>query len=382
MSYLLDINIYLSLNFLVVKGMIKKAYLKKLLIRFLIITAVFFLVKTTIDHNETEPVVDYVAIFYYFSAFTLFMLTWEVNDWLMRREKKSPLFKSVTVSSSIKTLLTTMAIVLPVAAIIYYSGIFHIDGICNLSPDKLWLRFRIDFLRAALLTASLTIFNQFYRTAQEKKEIEMSLQLLKKEMMTSKYNSLKSQISPHFLFNSLNTLTSLMYEDRDLASDFVSRLASCYRYILDNREIDLVSLEKEMQFLDSFIFMMKVRHDGAIAIHTNIESKPHKFMIPTLSIQMLVENALKHNYYSKEQPITIEIFTKDNVLIVQNNIRKRVDSQESTQLGLANIKKRYAFYTKEEVLVLDTGTQFKVSMPLLSSNLINEQKETTQTANI
>lgn len=362
--------------------MIKKAYLKKLLIRFLIITAVFFLVKSTIDHDEVEPVVDYTATFYYISAFTLFMLTWEINDWLMRREKKSVVISSVTVSSSIKTLLTTMAIVMPVAATIYYVGIFEIDGICDLGPEKSWLRFRIDFLRAALITTSLTIFNQFYRTTQEKKEIETSLQLLKKEMMTSKYNSLKSQISPHFLFNSLNTLTSLMYEDRDLASDFVSRLATCYRYILDNRETDLVSLEKEIQFLDSFIFMMKVRHDGAIAIHTNIETKPHKFVIPTLSIQMLVENALKHNYYSKEQPITIDIYTKDDSLIVQNNMRKRSDSQASTQLGLANIKKRYAFYTKTAVLIEDTGTEFRVTMPLLSSDLISEQKETTQTTSV
>ncbi|WP_162819743.1 sensor histidine kinase [Kordia sp. SMS9] len=370
----------LIFEFTSTKEMIKKAYLKKLLFRFVVITVVFLLVKLTIDHDEMdEPVVDYTAIFYYFSAFTLFMLTWEVNDWLMRREKKSLVIASVTVSSSIRILLTTMAIVLPVAAIIYYVGIFEIDGICDLPTDKSWLRFRIDFFRAALLTGSLTIFNQFYRTTQEKKEIESSLQLLKKEMMTSKYNSLKSQISPHFLFNSLNTLTSLMYEDRDLASDFVARLASCYRYILDNRESDLVSLEKEMQFLDSFIFMMKVRHDGAIAIHTKIDTKPHKFVIPTLSIQMLVENALKHNYYSKEHPITIDIFTKDEVLIVQNNIRKRSDSQESTQLGLANIKKRYAFYTKKEVLIEETETQFKVVMPLLSSDLIQEQKETLQT---
>ncbi|MEM6685310.1 MAG: histidine kinase [Bacteroidota bacterium] len=362
--------------------MIKKAYIKKLFFRFIIITTVFALVKLTIDHDKVaggEPAINATAIFYYFSAFTLFMLTWEVNDWLMRREKKSLVIASVTVSSYIRILLITTAIVLPVAATIYYVGIFEIDGICDFPPEKKWLQFRIDFLRAGLLTGSLTIFNQFYRITQEKKEAETSLQLLKKEMMASKYNSLKSQISPHFLFNSLNTLTSLMYEDRDLASDFVTRLATCYRYILDNRESDLVSLEKEMQFLDSFIFMMKVRHDGAIAIHTNIYTKPHKFVIPTLSIQMLVENALKHNYYSKEQPITIDIFTKNDALIVQNNIRKRSDSQASTQLGLANIKKRYAFYTKKQVIIQESDVQFKVVMPLLSSDLIHEQKELLQT---
>ncbi|MEM9679903.1 MAG: histidine kinase, partial [Bacteroidota bacterium] len=168
--------------------------------------------------------------------------------------------------------------------------------------------------------------------------------------------------------NSLNTLTSLMYEDRDLASDFVSRLATCYRYILDNREEDLVSLEKELQFLDAFIFMMKVRHSGAIYINTNITVKPRSVMIPTLSLQMLVENALKHNYYSKEQPITIDIYTKDHRLIVKNNIRKRVDSETSTKLGLVNIKKRYAFYTNKDVIVDEDQGMFKVSMPLLSKD--------------
>ena len=189
--------------------------------------------------------------------------------------------------------------------------------------------------------------------------------------MTSKYSSLKSQISPHFLFNSLNTLTSLMYEDRDLASDFVTRLATCYRYILDNREEDLVSLDKELQFLDSFIFMMKVRHDGAIYINTDINTVTKSVLIPTLSLQMLVENALKHNYYSKEQPITIDINVKDNRLVVKNNIRKRIDSESSTKLGLANIKKRYAFYTNKDVIIEEENNMFKVSMPLLNKGEIN-----------
>jgi len=350
--------------------MIKSAYLKKLGLRTLIITVVYLLIKLTIEHDETEEVINSKAIFYYASAFILFMLTWEVNDWLIRRDKKSTSTTSLNVSDSIKILLLTLAIVMPVAAMIYYLGIFQFNEICAIDADNPWLRFRIDFLRAALLGASLSIFNQFYHITEEKKAIELSMNKLKKEMMTSKFNSLRSQISPHFLFNSLNTLTSLMYEDRDLASDFVSRLASCYRYILDNREEDLVSLEKELQFLDSFIFMMKVRHDGAISIHVNVPNKHHSSLIPTLSIQMLVENALKHNYYSKEHPINIEIFTKNNRLVIQNNIKKRIDSQESTQLGLANIKNRYGFYTSDKVSIIDDGKAFEVSMPLLSNQIV------------
>ena len=193
---------------------------------------------------------------------------------------------------------------------------------------------------------------------------------LKKEAVTSKYKSLKNQISPHFLFNSLNTLTSLMYEDRDLASDFVSRLASCYRYILDNREEDLVSLEKELSFLDSFIFMMNVRHEGALSITTHISVDSISYVIPTLTLQMLVENALKHNYYSKEKPLEISIISVGkSSMVIQNNMHIRKQKEESTKLGLKNIQKRYAFYTNQKVDIEKDNGYFKVTIPLLPKKI-------------
>ena len=189
-------------------------------------------------------------------------------------------------------------------------------------------------------------------------------------MLASRYSSLKSQISPHFLFNSLNTLTSLMYEDRDLASDFVTRLASSYRYILDNREHDLVTLEKELVFLDSFVFMMKVRHREAVTIEMNIQMDPTHHLIPTLALQMLVENALKHNVYSKERPLRIVISSIENeALVVKNNLQKRNLREETTRLGLKNIKKRYAFYTNKPVLVREEDDFFEVIVPLLEENI-------------
>lgn len=361
--------------------MTRKAYIKKIGLRFLVINVVYFLIKLTIDHDDSEPFVDSPAVFYYITAFFLFMLTWEVNDWLIRRRQKFKLLNTHEVIGSMKIALLTLSIVMPVSALIYYLGIFELDHICKIDADNPWLRFRIDFLRATLLAASLSVFNQFYHITKEKKEIESSLLQLKKEMITSKYTSLKSQISPHFLFNSLNTLTSLMYEDRDLASDFVARLASCYRYILDNGEEDLVSLRKELQFLDSFIFMMKVRHNEAIHIHIDIAKEHHLKLIPTLSMQMLVENAFKHNYYSKEHPIHIDIYIENEKIVVKNTLKKRKDSQESTQLGLYNIKNRYAFYTYEDIKIEDTGNEFKVSIPLLSVQL-KQQLEATLTTSL
>ena len=342
--------------------------MRKFLFRLLIINVVFFTVKWTMDHEDTANLLNPASLFYYFSAFTLFMLSWESNDWLVKRQLKTHSGEGLDLKESLKILFVNLLIILPAAALVYYIGIFILDDICQIRPEDKWLQFRIDFFRAALLGFAVVVFNLFYHSVRQKKALENKMQQLKQEVVTSKYKSLKSQISPHFLFNSLNTLTSLMYEDRDLASDFVSRLASSYRYILDNREEDLVSLEKEINFLDSFIFMMNVRHENAVKISTDIHKDAVKCLIPTLSLQMLVENALKHNYYSKERPLHIEIYTVGTIgIVVRNNLQKREDTEDTTKLGLQNIRKRYAFYTNQEVTIEADQEYFTVTMPLLRS---------------
>ena len=327
-----------------------KAYLKKLGLRFLVINIVFIIVLSFIDDTFTEEdgIINSTTGFYYLSAFILFMASWETNDYLIRKAKKSKITNEIL--THIKILTITSLIEICLSWIIYYLGVFEFNSLCNIKTDNPWRVFKIDMFRAFGITLVFSIFNQFFWMSTDKKKLELSVLALKKEVMNSKYTSLKSQISPHFLFNSLNTLTSLIYEDRDLASDFVSRLASCYRYILDNTEQSLVTLDKEIQFLDSFIFMMKVRHNGAILIHTNINKTYFSKLIPTLSIQMLVENVLKHNYYSKENPIKIEVFIKNNRILIINNLQKRIDSQESTQLGLKNIKKDILFTLRRKLL--------------------------------
>ncbi|MBQ4819062.1 histidine kinase [Aquimarina sp. MMG016] len=327
--------------------------------------------KLTINHDKDDSgIFDPPGIFYYVSAFFLLMLAWEINDWLIRRELHNDTNKSLDISNGFKILGLNLLIVLPISGLVYYTAIFELDQICQIDTDDPWLRFRIDFFRAAVLGFAAIVFNMFYFALQQKKELENTMNKLKKEVVTSKYKSLKNQISPHFLFNSLNTLTSLMYEDRDLASDFVSRLASCYRYILDNREEDLVSLEKELSFLDSFIFMMNVRHEGALSITTSITVDPSAYIIPTLTLQMLVENALKHNYYSKEKPLEISIVSiNKHHILIKNNLHVRKQKEESTKLGLKNIQKRYAFYTNQKVLIETEDGYFKVTIPLLNKNI-------------
>ncbi len=342
--------------------------IKKFAFRFLVINVVYILVKFTIVEHKDHPLFDSTSLYYYLTTFLLFIITWETNDWLIKKQKESA--NGLNFTNSLVILYKSLAVLLPTATIVYYLGIYVFENLCHIEAEDPALHFRIDVFRAGLIGIAVIGFNLFYHFSKQKVEVEHKIEELKKEIITSKYKSLKNQISPHFLFNSLNTLTSLMYEDRDLASDFVSRLASSYRYILDNRENDLVSLEKELSFLDSFIFMMNVRHKDSLKISTHILINPTDFFIPTLSIQMLVENALKHNYYSKEKPLEINIISTDeNKIVVQNTLKERKLKEESTKLGLKNIEKRYSFYTNKPVIIEKSNDHFKVTLPLLPKSI-------------
>ncbi len=353
----------MSVQIISKKGLLKFGF------RLLVVTIIFFGVKLTIDHGEEEDLLNPASIFYFSTAFFLVMLTWEVHDWAVKRQLKRP--KGLDLAGSINTLAIGLLFLFPVAAIIYYLGLYELEELCQIPAEDKALQFRIDWMRAMILGFAIMLFNLLYYSGKQKKDLEIRMNELQNEVLTSKYKSLKNQISPHFLFNSLNTLTSLMYEDRDLASDFVTRLASTYRYILDNKEEDIVSLEKELNFLDSFIFMMNVRHTDSIIIETNIGIDAAEYAIPTLSLQMLVENTMKHNYFSKEKPMRIQVYTVGKIaLVVENTLRKRKLKEESTQVGIKNIQKRYAFHTNQEVAVEENGNTFKVTMPLLARDAL------------
>ncbi|MGD1944767.1 MAG: sensor histidine kinase [Croceivirga sp.] len=311
--------------------------LKKFFFRWMVVNVVFLLIKTTVKHDDAvEGLFDSTTVFYYLSALAFFMVTWEFNDYLIQRELQKG---GLNLKNSVIVFAKTMALMVPFCAVVYYLALFplrDIMGIVCIDPP---LEFRINVLRATLLGFTVIFVNLFYFSMKQKDELAQKMESLEREMMASQYTSLKNQISPHFLFNSLNTLTSLMYADRDLASDFVTRLASSYRYILDNREHDLVTLKKELDFLDSFIFMMDVRHKKAVQIDVNIKVNTEEYLIPTLSLQMLVENALKHNLYSKERPLQITISSIQNdALAVKNNIQKHELKEATTGVGLKNIK--------------------------------------------
>ena len=196
------------------------------------------------------------------------------------------------------------------------------------------------------------------------KEAAVQQEKLKREQLALQYETLKSQVNPHFLFNNLNSLTSLISTNPDKAIDFVKKLSEVYRYVLDQKDHELVALETELKFLESYIFLQKIRFETNLNVQINVN--PGKFKVIPLSVQMLVENAIKHNEISDKNPLSICIYsTADDYLIVENQLQKKSGSEGSGS-GIQNIKDQYEFFTSKKVIISENTEKFIVSIPLLT----------------
>jgi LytS/YehU family sensor histidine kinase len=201
---------------------------------------------------------------------------------------------------------------------------------------------------------------------QSWRQAEINAEKLKAAHISSQFETLKNQVNPHFLFNSLNVLTNLVYDDQDTAAKFIKQLSQVYRYVLESKDRNLVSLKIELEFVDSFIFLQKMRFGESLHVSINVPEDMRMHLVPPLAIQMLLENAIKHNIVSKNNPLNIDLYIEKNVLVVKNNLqRKNIIPEESSGIGLKNIAERYNYLTNLEVKVLEQDGLYMVKLPLI-----------------
>ncbi len=183
------------------------------------------------------------------------------------------------------------------------------------------------------------------------------------------FASLKSQISPHYLFNCLNTVSSLLYKDTALAEEFIRRMADTFQYVLTHQKQKLVPLREELAFVKSYYFLLQIRYEYHLQLEINVPQNVMDTMIPPMTLQLLVENAVKHNAISKEQPLLIYISARDNTsLLIYNTKTQTIKPSSSFRVGLENIHKRYSFFTKENIVVRDEE-KFFVQLPILKKGM-------------
>lgn len=215
----------------------------------------------------------------------------------------------------------------------------------------------------------------FYKALTEKRVNEQQI-VAKTE--TAKYESLKSQIDPHFLFNSLNVLTALIGENPKLAEKFTTKLAKVYRYVLEQKSKDLIELDEELHFAKTYMELLKMRFENAVTFEILEKASDPEYKILPLSLQLLLENTIKHNVVSEENPLKVTITEENGYLVVSNNFNPKTIMENGTKIGLRNIIDRYHLITLKKVLVEKSANQFIVKLPLLTQKTKTMRTETNE----
>ncbi|MBK7359964.1 MAG: histidine kinase [Saprospiraceae bacterium] len=248
-----------------------------------------------------------------------------------------------------------------VILIIYVFHFFHIQGYIIQQEDlkyALLVGLTVNVLFESLWEVIYII--EKYKEVIEEKEFIKQLQL------QQEFDNLKQKVNPHFLFNCFNTLSSLISEDKDQAEKFLDELSKVYRYLLRNNESGMSTLEQEILFIQSFNKLLKTRFGQALDIQMEINPIYKDSQLPTLCLQLLIENVVKHNIVSRQMPMIVKIYTEPSGrIVVENKLQKKLHPVDSTGIGLSNIKEKYRLLNREDVLIEEGPAQFRVSLPLL-----------------
>lgn len=257
-------------------------------------------------------------------------------------------------------------------------GMIHIYNlVCGKAENEI-MDIKGTYTYAMIATFVSSVYaNVFYlqsyiKVRDEKQTLEMALMKEKEIALQSQLNSLKLQINPHFMFNNFNNLLALIEEDTELAGKFLNNLSRVYRYIIANLDRNLIPISDEIKFLNSYLYLMKVRHEEGIITKISPEIEKSKAFIPPAVLQLLVENAIKHNGFSYKKPLFIDIILSDDYITVRNLKSPLLSKIDSIGLGQKNIIERYALLCDKKVKIENTEKFYSVSLPIIKNIVPHE----------
>lgn len=211
------------------------------------------------------------------------------------------------------------------------------------------------------------IYEIVYLTKARESDL-LRIERSEKTRILAQLEALKDQLDPHFIFNSLNTLSYLIKQNKQSAGLFNDTLAKVYRYILLNKEKDLVMLKEEIEFASNYFYLLKIRYQKGLNMRIQIDDiESENYLLPPLSLQMLIENAIKHNHFLEQLPLTVEINVYQDQVVVTNNRNEKRFQMQTSRIGLTNLDKRYRIITNNKIEVSHTSDYFKVQLPILKS---------------
>lgn len=231
-----------------------------------------------------------------------------------------------------------------------------------------WTLMLTIFWKAAIAGIGFSVVATFFANSMQFfvnwKAAAVNEEVLKREKLMLEYEILKGQVNPHFLFNSFTALSSLVYKDQDKAVEFINQLSKVYRYVLEQKDKEIVSLEEELAFLNSVVYLYSIRFEQNLKVDISVDFQKDEMIVP-MSLQMLFENAVKHNEISDKAPLRVDIFRENDSVIVRNNLQLRSTKPPSSSIGLSNIGKRYNFLVNKDIEVKTDEKEFLVKIPII-----------------
>ncbi|MCE4565949.1 histidine kinase [Maribellus sp. CM-23] len=308
-------------------------------------------------------------------VFSLFFLIYGMGIWY-GADRANHFFQRLVGKQSNErkriALLTLLHAVFGFVLLLSFNHLYRLGDIELFNNGEVWesVLFFNPELTVSLLCIYLIVvgFDGYFQTQKRLQEQLLRAKELEKENILAQYKALKAQIEPHFLFNSLSVLSSLVYEDADLSADFIVKMSKTLRYIIEKNEFHLVTLSEELEFLKAYFFLIKIRLGEGVFLDVELEKKfVESTFIPPVTLQLLVENAVVHNKYNPNDPLRISIRKEGNHMIVCNNLNLRNDKETSTQTGLKNLSRRYELLCGQNVEAEATANEFVVRIPVLNT---------------
>lgn len=223
-------------------------------------------------------------------------------------------------------------------------------------------------VRSILISSAFYMFIHLLYQSYLNQQVSVELERTTAANVWAQYELLKQQVNPHFLFNSLNTLKYMVESGDPQAVNFILKLSDFYRFTLESRKLDLIDLSEELKILEAYMYLLKARFENGIELSTNLPEKVHTSPIPPFTLQLLIENCIKHNIVSLEKPLQIRLYLDTDYLVVENNIQLKREPESSTGLGLENINQRYQHLLDREIVIEVTDSTFTIKLPVIYEN--------------
>jgi two-component system LytT family sensor kinase len=308
-------------------------------------------------YHINAPAYLIIAVFVLITCFI-----WEAN-----RLMQKFLLRFFTSNDSIQFLLVFFLTGIILSALITFSIVFVLDRLLlNLPLAVFSIALKLAVTYATRINLFLHIINSVVSFAQKYKKKELETEELKRINTQAHLQAIKNQINPHFLFNNLNVLSSLVMLDSPDANKFIEEFAKVYRHILSSQQHELITLQSEIEFMEPYVFLLKKRFPESLHVSVDIPVRYLSWYLPPVALQMLVENAIKHNIASKTKPLYIKISVDNKEkVVVSNNLQLKIPENESTNFGLRNISQRYHLIAGKNIEIIETNKNFSVLLPLI-----------------